>query len=350
MSPSSMLINPTEEISIFTDKEKFLIAEIINFLEARDSPFYSLLLRRKSDLEVLAVVVQHSPALTKELILHGESYSKKTLVEKIKEKRIDQVVNMPTKVILGYGFTVSLLHFWGFLVKLTYKYSEIKNLQSSAEDSYSDILFSLMAEELYRSLQTKKVSEDHITEFVASELIQLWENRFVHNTQFFAPYIKDLWEARQKIIPVLGTLAGVMELMRLNSFLSPMWNDFLEWYYSNYDDRGEALEEFLFDLSYEEIFLLRKHMKENLISAVDRNYGTEIISNLLGESPNRLREKQSRYKTPQALQLYQSFIRRQQDGMNRQRDNDSGPHQTLEELFLIFLVLKKTSMVQKSLK
>lgn len=338
MTSSLNLQNPSEKLLVFSENEESLINEILEFLNRRNSPFCSLLRQRKSDLEVLAAVVQRSPALIKEMNLFGESRNRETLIKKINGKRIDQVVNMPTKVILGFGFTVSHLHFWGFLVKLTFKFPELEALLEPVEEAYTDVLFSLMAEELYRSLLSNKVSEDRISEFVSNELIELWENRFENKTQFFAPYIRDLWEARQKIVPVLGTLAGVMELMRLSSLLSPIWTDFLEWYYTNFNDKGEALEEFLFDLRFEEIFLLRNYMKENLISAVDRNSGTEIIANLLKESPGRLRDRQHRYKQPQALQLYQSFLRRRQDGMNRQRDNEPGPYQTLEELFLLFLV------------
>lgn len=338
MSTTLNLQDPPGKVFIFSEKEESLISKIREFLNNRDSPFCSLLLQRKSDLEVLGAVVQRSPSLSKGINLYDDGRSKETLIKKIISNGIDQVVNMPTKVILGFGFTVSYLHFWGFLVKLTFKFSELEPYKDPAEEAYSDVLFSLMAEELYRALLPKKNIKDNILMFISNELIELWDNRFDNKTQFFAPYIRTLWEARHKITPVLGTLMGVMELMQLSSLLSPIWDDFLEWYYTNFNDDGKALEEFIFDLKYEEISLLRNYMTDNLISAVDRNCGTEIISNLLGESPNKLKDRLDRYKQSQALQLYQSFLRRRQDGINRQRDHAPGPKQTLEELLLLYFI------------
>ncbi|QEN05242.1 hypothetical protein EW093_11135 [Thiospirochaeta perfilievii] len=326
---------------IFSEEGEYLIAGIMEFLNYRKSPFLSMLKQRKSDLEALSVIVRRSPSLIKEMNMLGESRSRDTLSLKIKEKRIDQVVNMPTKVILGFGFSISLLHFWGFLVKLTFKFPELEAFKEPVEEAYSNILYSLMAEELYKSLLTMKNYNGNSSDYISSELIELWENRFENKTQFFAPYIRTLWEARQNIVPVLGTLMGSMELMRLSSLLSPIWSEFLQWYNRDFDDKGEALEEFLFDLKYEEITALRSYMKENHISAVDRVRGTEIISNLLNEPLIKLRERQDRYNQPQSLQLYQSFLRRRQDGINRQREGVEGPKQTLEELFLLFLMKKR---------
>jgi hypothetical protein len=335
------LLFPQTELSIFSEIEESLIDKIVEFLDGKYSALSTLILNQKSDLELLASVVQRSPGLTRDLKIFGENRSRETLIKKISGNGIDQVVNLPTRVILGYGFTISNLHFWGFLVKLTYKFSELTPLKSQVEEAYSDVLFTLMAEELYKSQLSRMTTDDHISKFIANELIQLWENRFKYQTELFAPFIRELWEARQKIVPVLGTLAGVMELMRLNFLLSPLWNDFLHWYFTTSNAQGESLEEFLFDLRSEEIRLLRNYMKENQISAVDRIKGTEIIVKLLNESPQMLRDRKDRYNKPQALQLYQSFLRRRNDGILRQQKNEKGPTQTLEEYFLKFLILNK---------
>jgi len=340
MSISGNSYKSTTKSLVFSRSGESIITEIISFLIKKKSPFYPILEQRKADLEMLSGIVLRSPSLIKELNMLGESRSIESLTLKIKEKRIDQVVNMPTKVVLGFGFTVSQLHFWGFILKLTYKFKELKDFKTPVEDEYSKILYSLMAEELYRSLLSNQTESNNCSQYISSELIDLWENRFKNKTQFFAPYIKNLWEARQSIVPILGTLMGSIELIRLNSLLSPIWIDFLEWYIEDFNDNGETLEEFLFDLKYEEINLLRTYMKENLISAVDRNRGTEIISRILNESNYKLRKRKDKYKSPQSLQLYQSFLRRQQDAINRHRNKSFGPKQTLEELFLIFLVKK----------
>ena len=165
----------------------------------------------------------------------------------------------------------------------------------------------------------------HATE----ELIKMWDYRTSVNKSEFAPNLRKLWIARHTIVPVLGTLMGTVELMRLSFGLSSVWHSFI---ISQAKKEGmtHALEEYLFSLSYEQISLLRVYMRDQGISAISRSQAHELLIEC-GESVFEKGEGSS------AIQLYRSFLQRQILAKGRRLTGSKGPHRSLEEYFLIYL-------------
>jgi hypothetical protein len=118
-----------------------------------------------------------------------------------------------------------------------------------------------------------------------------------------------------------------MELMRLSVMLPPVWLDFIS------DTAGSiaivsALEEFIFDLSFEELTILRKKMEESHISLIDRNTAWLMLD----------KHEAAAVDANAALALYKSYMNRQQLAKRRTILSAEGPHKSLEEYFLIHLL------------
>lgn len=325
-----------EEFTVFSTDEETLLAELEEYLLQRGSSLVNLLRRRRTDLCSLAELISRSPSMIRELGLNGEKRNICTLTQKLCRTGLEQVVNLPTRAVLGYGFTVSKMHLFGLIRKLTWKEADLLSLRERAEEVYSGILFSLMVEELYKTILSSVNENCSWSGRVAAELIRLWEYRVSPNTKSFASYVQDLWISRKRIIPILGTLQGTVELLRLSLELPEVWIDFL-----GQDDLMPfllpSLEEFIFDLPYEQINCLRSMMKAEGIAAIDHQDADDFIKRSSDvDQPSYAVFKNS--GKPAAVQLYKSFLLRTQNARTRRLRHDVGPHRSLEEHFFLFLL------------
>ena len=88
---------------------------------------------------------------------------------------------------------------------------------------------------------------------------------------------------------------------------------------------GQALEEFLFGISYEKINFIRNVLKERKVSALSR----DEAYNLLGFK----RE----FPSDDPRGFYTSFIDRKSNAESRRRLQVPGPKRTLEDLYIQFI-------------
>jgi hypothetical protein len=142
----------------------------------------------------------------------------------------------------------------------------------------------------------------------------------------FAPPLESAWEARSKVLPVLGTLLGTHEVFRL--FREARDKRFVD-YFSEDDideERLFAFEEFLFGLSHEEIARLRLHMAETDSTCIS----LDAARNLLGASSQTLPEHG---KSPEAL--YTSYKKRRVNAAHRVLTSAPGPKKTAEEYVMV---------------
>jgi hypothetical protein len=117
--------------------------------------------------------------------------------------------------------------------------------------------------------------------------------------------------------------------MRLSFGLASVWHSFIN-SQAKKEGMTHALEEYLFSLSYEQISLLREYMHDQGLSAISRSQAHELLLEC-GESVFEKGEGSS------AIQLYRSFLQRQNLAKGRRLTGSKGPHRSLEEYFLIYL-------------
>lgn len=317
------------QISTFTKSESDLLDQCEAILSDCSSSLFSHLQALRSDVKLLSEIANRSPSPNLDINGEADGRSWRTLAEKLKNQGIDSVVNLPVKAVVGRSFLVSKLHLFGFLEKISHTQVSLSPLHSAIEDSYHNILFDLMAEDLYVSVISESKGEEFWLHRATEELVKMWDFRTSVNKSEFAPNLRKLWIARHTIVPVLGTLMGTVELMRLSFGLSAVWHSFI---LSQAKKEGmtHALEEYLFSLSYEQICLLREYMHKEHVSAISRGYAHELLVGC-GESMFKKEEGSS------AIQLYRSFLQRQTLAKGRRLTGSKGPHRSLEEYFLIYL-------------
>jgi len=308
------------DIIPFTKQELELIAQCRELLHVHDPNLAASLLDSKvEDLEMLAGIVGRSASITADLGLSSNPRSLETLAAKLINQGIEEVVNLPAKASLGRSYSISKLHL----------YQEKRILSC-----YYAILFSLMAEDLFISIISDSRGHENWTRRATRDLIMMWEKRSNAQADSFAPRMQHLWEIRNTLVPVLGTLLGTSELFQLSFRLPPTWQDFLQ-------ERGKdkevvyALDEFLFSLSYEQLKNLRAIMEAEGISAVSR----EEAHLLLKLRPSQLLEGPNANDLP-AIRLYRSFLRRNTLAKLRRDSDRPGPRCTLEQHLLLYLWFK----------
>ncbi|MDT4762005.1 hypothetical protein [Sphaerochaeta sp. PS] len=318
-----------QQIATFNLKETDLLDRCEAILTESSPTLASHLQGLRSDVRLLSEIANRSPSPNSDFNGQRDGRSWRTLAEKLKNQGIDAVVNLPVKAVVGRSFLVSKLHLFGFLEKVSHTDGRLLQLQSGMEDCYHDILFDLMAEDLYISVISESKGGEPWLHRATEELIRMWDYRTSANKKEFAPNLRKLWSVRHTIVPVLGTLRGTVELMRLSFGLSPMWHSFI---LSQAKKEGmtHALEEYLFSLSYEQISLLRVYMQEKGIAAISRAQAMELLLQC-GETAFEKGEGSS------AIQLYHSFLQRQTLAKGRRLTQSKGPHRSLEEYFLIYL-------------
>ncbi|MGI6432389.1 MAG: hypothetical protein ACOXZ4_00760 [Sphaerochaetaceae bacterium] len=314
----------------FTSHEKQVLDSCLLILEQVDSPFASIVKSRMQDVEQLASIVDRAPSPSTDLLQQSGMRTTETLAKKLVEHGLGHVVDLPTKAVLGHGLTVSKLHLFGLLMKLLSAIEELVSVRSNVEQKYNNLLFTLMAEDLYTAIISTQENDSPWMQEAVHELITMWDLRTSGYLETFALAIRELWQARHTIVPTLGTLMGTIEIMTLSALLPPVWLDFLL-SAAAVEEVGSSLEEFLFDVKYEELVELRSIMAQQNITVVSR----ETAWQMLGKEEIPASENNI------ALALYKSFMSRQQQAKIRAYRQDPGPKRSLEEYFVIYLLMSE---------
>ena len=284
----------------FTDAEKSVLDTCLRILEKEKSSFATIVGDRIKDIEQIATIVDRAPSPNTDLLQSRNARTSDSLADKLIKHGLNHVVNLPAKAVLGHGLTVSKLHLFGLLMKLVDTVDYLDICKARIERQYNDLLFTLMAEDLYTALISDADLDTPWLKEAVHELITMWDRRTSGYLETFALAIRDLWAARHTIVPVLGTLLGTVEIMRISAMLPDLWSDFLA-QVSQYEEFVYSLEAFLFDLTYEELVDLRTQMSEEGIRAIDRN--TSLL--MLGK------KESSEVEASAALALYRSYMSRQ---------------------------------------
>jgi hypothetical protein len=124
---------------------------------------------------------------------------------------------------------------------------------------------------------------------------------------------------------------GSSELIRISIDLGEDWHDFLVDHVSD-DETRWALEEFLFGLSYEEIFEVRSRLKHFGISAVSAD---EVHSYLDGAPAYTI------VRDPDPRAIYDFYVDRRDTAAFRKRISAPGPLKTLEEIYLKYRIAQE---------
>ena len=129
-------------------------------------------------------------------------------------------------------------------------------------------------------------------------------------------------------------MMGTSELLMLSFQLDDQWQDFIRTKLADEDVR-QSMEEFLFGLSFEQITKLKNLLREKGIRAI----GRDEVSDYLGESVKI--DMSMDYRD-----FFQQYSIRRDNARVRNRLKIPGPHKTLEDHFICF-VMERNSEKQK---
>nr|WP_319474632.1 hypothetical protein [uncultured Sphaerochaeta sp.] len=317
--------------SAFSAVELVLLDACQSVLDTMDISLASLLKSKIDDLHTLAGIVERSSSLDYNLGISIQGRNRQTLASKLTNQGIEEVINLPVKASLGRSFIIAKLHLYGFLLKITENKPYLAVYREAVRSQYHTTLFSLMAEDLYISIISDSSGDETWVGKASHELITMWEDRSRAEIEVFAPLLQQLWEARNSLVPVLGTLLGTVELLQLSMQLNESWHVFLE-ERGDQDEVVYALNEFLFSLSYEQ----QRKLEIWMDSSRERVVSRSEAAGLLNLRPDQRLEGPSEDDLP-VVRLYRSFLRRNALARMRRETDRKGPHRTLEQYLLLYL-------------
>ena len=315
----------------FTERERLTLEQCSFLIAVEDAALAAVLDSRVKDLDILAQVMQRSGSLYHDLLSTDTTRTWESLAKKLSNQGMEEVINLPVKATLGRSLVITKIHLWGFLYKIAASKEFFADYKGVIRTYYHTALFSLMAEDLYRSIIATSKGDEPWVMKATKELIHVWEERSEVEMYSFIPLLQHLWRARGTLVPVLGTLMGSVELLQLSLQLPASWHDFL-------DARGaeeevvQALDEFLFSISYEQQKTLMKLMQRKGLASISRSEAKDLLqlhpSQFL-EGPNE--------DDLATIKLYRSFVRRNNLARSRRDALRNGPKHTIEQHLLMYL-------------
>lgn len=305
-------------------RESAVLDRLMDAVEKVDSRLYYSCAKMEEDVSTLARLFGGLPSILDERSFGKELHSRETLVSTILDNGPDHPLMLPTKVVVGRSLLVCRFNFVGFLAKVCAEYPSLSGFRSELQTEWESVLFLLLLEELYHTLLGRKDRYlEALRRQAAIELVHLWEYRSDRVVAEYALTIIDLWTVRRRIVPVFGTMMGTVELLRLSNLLSSRWHEFIAREGGNVEV-VQALEEFIFGLTYEDIELARTSMQERKLSVIDRR----MLATLLGDG-HAVKDPND----PRAL--YRFFKTRSAAAMRRGLAGIPGPTRTFEEIVLV---------------
>ena len=190
-------------------------------------------------------------------------------------------------------------------------------------------IYTLLGEELFLALLRKPDVSRRTKQRAADQLITVWDDAALEIDDF-APLLESAWHARNRINSAYGTLLGATETFRLVT--EDCRPEVLEFFGRDgmSADESAAFEEFLFNMTSEELATLRRAMQQQHLSAASPAWAAQVLDRQIEELEH------SREIDPMAL--YRSYQRRQLAADFRLMSNSPGPRRTAEGYLMVYLL------------
>lgn len=281
---------------------------------------------RIMDLERLSVSISRYPSMYEQTSFSGQQRSIQTLLDTLCTlNEGGKLLSLPTKAVLGQGFLVAKFHAFSAITKVAKNSSFPEQSVQELYQATVNVMFTLMAEDVYMSLLDDPNLRGDVRHDVAESLADLWEHRLDPHAARVAPVLDAVWAARDRITPNFGTMIGTSELLLLSIELDDTWNKFISERIA-VPDVAASMEEFLFGLSYEDISLIRKELRNRKKTAV----GREEVEGIIGHDTGINTTMDPRF-------FYQAYTKRRNNANARKKLAVKGPWKTLEDHYMQFI-------------
>ena len=319
---------------LFDQDEQPLVTAALAAIHVKNPDDAAALRALTGRLATLNAMLDQSPSLRIDKQLALDVRNEHTLIEHL--TRIDGLGNdleLPFKATMSRTFLLAKIQFLRGLVKGTsiaaQGSEELKPLTHDLREELAQSIYTLLAEELLLALLRKPNVTRATKRRAANQLITIWDNAQLEIDDF-SPILEAAWHARNKVSSKLGCLLGTTEYFRLVAENCP--NQFLDFFAREEVSRseGQAFEEFLFNMTYEELQMLGDAMRKRGVETIT----TSRASDVLGRNIEEL--DPSGEIDP--IALYRSYYRRQLAADFRIMAGTEGPRRTAEAYMMIFVL------------
>lgn len=315
-------------IVVFTEHQRQLVHTLRDNLTGANASQLDPLNKRIEDLKKLAASIARFPSLLERADLTGGTRTPASLIDSLinSNREGDTTLQLPSKATLGKGFLVAKLHTFSSLEKIARWAGLDQKFISSIHDETISMMFLLLAEDVYLNLIRDASLTMETRRQLALALLLLWEHRADQNISDLSPVLQSVWKARTRLAPAFGTMMGTSELIMISFQLDEQWSKFIK---TKLGDPGvnQAMEEFLFGISYEQITKLKTMLRERGIAAI----GRDEVSSFLGTDVKT--DVSEDYRD-----FFQQYTLRRDNARARKRLDIPGPHKTLEDYFISFVM------------
>lgn len=325
---------PATPTSVLDRRELDLIDRALVAVAARQPADAEILRGLIIELKNVAGLLDRQRHLRAATALGGEARTEQTLIDHL--CGIDGLsgdLALPLKATLSRTYLLTKINFLRGFVKSTAALSpQVPDCAVMCHDLREELaqsIYTLLVEELLLALLRKPNVGLHTKQRAADQLISIWDDAALEIDDF-APLLESAWHARNRINSACGTLLGATETFRLVcEDCSP---EVLEFFGREdmSEDETASFEEFLFNMTHEELAKLRSAMRAQNIVAATPAWASQILGRQIEELEH------SREIDPMAL--YRSYQRRQLAADFRLMAGSPGPRRTAEAYLMVYLL------------
>ena len=313
--------------------ESELVQQAMEAVASRSPADAAILQGLLGELRATIELLDRQRPLRRPTSLGGEARDESTLIDHLcSMDGLSGDLVLPLKATLSRTHLLTKINFLRGFVKATSALVDVPNAPKMTHELREELaqsIYTLLAEELFLALLRKPDITRRTKQRAADQLITVWDDAALEIDDF-APLLESAWHARNRINTAYGTLLGATETFRLvTEDCSP---EVLEFFGREgmSADESAAFEEFLFNMTSEELAKLRRAMQQHHVSAASPAWAAEILGRQIEDLEH------SREIDPMAL--YRSYQRRQLAADYRLMSGAPGPRRTAEGYLMVYLL------------
>jgi hypothetical protein len=301
---------------------------------AAHSPADALILQGLiGELQATSDLLERHRPLRRPTALGGEARDAATLIDHLCTlDGLSGDLVLPLKAAQSRTYLLTKINFLRGFVKAASVLGDVPGSGRMTHDLREELaqsIYTLLAEELLLAVLRMPDVRRRTKRCAADQLITVWDDAALEIDDF-APLLESVWHARNRINSAYGTLLGASETFRLvREDCSP---EALEFFGREEltADESTAFEEFLFNMTSEELATLRHEMQRQRVPAANPAWAAEVLGRQIEELEH------AREIDPMAL--YRSYQRRQLAADFRVKANAPGPRRTAEGYLMCYLL------------
>ena len=320
-------------VSVLDRHESELVEHAMEAVASRSPGDAVILQGLISELRATSELLDRQRPLRRPTSLGGEHRDEGSLIDHLcSMDGLSGDLVLPLKATLSRTHLLTKINFLRGFVKATGALHDIPTAVQMTHDLREEVaqsIYTLMAEELFLALLRKPDVSRRTKQRAADQLITVWDDAALEIDDF-APLLESAWHARNRINSAYGTLLGATETFRLvTEDCNP---DVLEFFGRDgmSADESAAFEEFLFNMTAEELAKLRQAMQQQHVSAASPAWAAEILGRQI--------EDLEHAKEIDPMALYRSYQRRQLAADFRLMSGAPGPRRTAEGYLMVYLL------------